>query len=206
MLLDTEEVWNEARRQIVEERGGRWREDAQRAMMGMSSSEWSPYMHDELGVPDSPGQISAEVVLRLEVLYRESLPLIPGALDAVRRLAARWPLAIASSSNRPLIDLFLELTGTTELFRTTVSSEEVARGKPAPDVYLEAARRLGVGPATCAAAEDSGNGIRSAAEAGMTVIAIPNRVFPPGDEALALAAVALTSVDELRPELVESLG
>ena len=166
VLLDTEELWNEARRQITDERGGRWRDDAQRAMMGMSSPEWSRYMHDVLGVPDPPEEISAEVVTRLEALYRERLPLVPGALEAVRRIGERWPLGIASSSNRPLIDLFLELTGTGELFRATVSSEEVERGKPAPDVYLEAARRLGVSPATCAAIEDSENGIRSAAAAG----------------------------------------
>jgi HAD superfamily hydrolase (TIGR01509 family) len=205
VLVDTEELWDEARRQLVEERGGRWREEAQRAMMGMSSHEWSRYVHEELGVPDPPERISAEVARRLEELYRERLPLIPGALEAVRRLAARWPLAIASSSNRPLIDLFLELTGTAGLFRATVSSEEVEHGKPAPDVYIEAARRLDVDPARCAALEDSENGIRSAAAAGMKVIAVPNAVYPPSAEALALAAVAAASLDELRPELVESL-
>ena len=201
VLVDTEELWDDARRQIADERGGRWRDDAQRAMMGMSSKEWSRYMHDVIGVPDPPAQINEEVVRRLEELYRERLPLIPGALDAVRRVAARWPLAIASSSNRPIIDLFLELTGTAELFRATVSSEEVERGKPAPDVYLEAARRLRVDPARCAAVEDSENGIRSAAAAGMKVIAIPNTVFPPSDEALALAAVVAASLDELQPAL-----
>ena len=205
VLLDTEELWNEARRQITEERGGRWRDDAQRAMMGMSSSEWSRYMHDVLGVPDSPEEISAEVVRRLESLYRERLPLVPGALEAVRRIGERWPLTIASSSNRPLIDLFLELTGTGDSFRATVSSEEVARGKPAPDVYLEAARRLGVTPASSAAIEDSENGIRSAAAAGMRVIAIPNRAFPPSDEARSLANVILSALDELTPEVVEEL-
>jgi HAD superfamily hydrolase (TIGR01509 family) len=206
VLVDTEELWDEARRQIAEERGGRWREDAQRAMMGMSSKEWSRFMHDEIGVPDPPEQINAEVVRRLEELYRERLPLIPGALDAVRRLAARWPLAIASSSNRPIIDLFLELTDGAGLFRATVSSEEVGRGKPAPDVYLEAARRLEVNPPRCAAVEDSENGIRSAAAAGMKVIAIPNVVFPPSYEALSMAAAVVASLDELHPALVESLG
>lgn len=206
VLLDTEELWDEARRELVEERGGQWPEDAQRTMMGMSSQEWSRYMHEELGVADPPERISAEVVRRLEKLYRERLPLIPGALDAVRRLAARRRLAIASSSNRPLIDLFLELARTADLFRATVSSEEVEHGKPAPDVYLEAARRLGVDPARCVAVEDSENGIRSAAAAGMKVIAIPNPVFPPSEEALSLAAVIAASLGELKPELVESLG
>ncbi len=206
LLLDTEELWDEARRQIAEEHRAHWPEDAQRAMMGMSSREWSRYMHDVIGVPDPPEQINAAVVARLASLYRERLPLIPGAIEAVRRMAERWPLAIASSSNRPIIDLFLELTVTADLFRATVSSEEVARGKPAPDVYLEAARRLGVDPVSCAAVEDSENGIRSAAAAGMKVVAIPNAVFPPSEEALALAAVVLTSLDELEPELIERLG
>jgi HAD superfamily hydrolase (TIGR01509 family) len=204
VLLDTEELWNEARRQITDERGGRWRDDAQRAMMGMSSPEWSRYMHDVLGVPD-PQEISAEVVARLEALYRERLPLVPGALKAVQRIGERWPLVIASSSNRPLIDLFLELTGKGDMFHATVSSEEVERGKPAPDVYLEAARRVGVSPAACAAIEDSENGIRSAAAAGIRVIAIPNRVFLPSEEALSLAQVVLGSLDELTPEVVEEL-
>jgi HAD superfamily hydrolase (TIGR01509 family) len=205
LLLDTEELWNEARRQISDERGGRWRDDAQRAMMGMSSPEWSRYMHDVLGVPDPPQEISAEVVKRLEALYRERLPLVPGALEAVRRIGERWPLAIASSSNRPLIDLFLELTATDGLFRATVSSEEVARGKPAPDVYVEAARRLGVEPTSCAAIEDSENGIRSATASGMRVIAIPNRVFPPSEEALSLASVVLRSLGELTADVIEAL-
>jgi HAD superfamily hydrolase (TIGR01509 family) len=202
VLLDTEELWDEARRQIAEERGGRWRPDAQKAMMGMSSPEWSRYMHDAIGVPDTPERISEEVVERLAELYRRELPLIDGATDAVRRIGARWPLGIASSSNRPLIDLFLELTGTRGLFRATVSSEEVAHGKPAPDVYLEAARRLAVAPERGAAIEDSENGIRSAAAAGMHVVAIPNQVFPPSGEALSLAGVVLDSLAELTPEEV----
>jgi HAD superfamily hydrolase (TIGR01509 family) len=206
VLLDTEETWDEARRQLADERGGRWPADAQRAMMGMSSPEWSRYMHDVVGVPDTPEEISAEVVKRLQTLYRERLPLIEGALEAVRRIGARWPLGIASSSNRPLIDLFLELTGTRDLFAATVSSEEVRGGKPQPDVYLEAARRLGVDSTACAAIEDSENGIRSAASAGMRVLAIPNTVFPPSAEALALARMVLGSLDELTIEALAAAG
>jgi HAD superfamily hydrolase (TIGR01509 family) len=205
VLLDTEELWDEARRQLADERGARWPDDAQRAMMGMSSPEWSRYMHEVIGLTEPPEQISAEVVRRLEALYRERLPLVPGALEAVRRIGANWPLGIASSSNRPLIELFLELTGTHDLFRATVSSEEAERGKPAPDVYLEAAGRLGVDPASCAAIEDSENGIRSASAAGLRVAAIPNRVFPPSEEALSLAGAVLDSLDELTPEEIESL-
>ena len=205
VLLDTEELWDEARRQIAKERGGRWRPDAQRAMMGMSSPEWSRYMHDVIGVADPPELISEEVVERLVELYRRQLPLVDGAIEAVRRIGVRWPLGIASSSNRPLIELFLELTGTRDLFRATVSSEEVARGKPAPDVYLETAARLEVAPERCAAIEDSENGIRSAASAGMSVVAIPNPVFPPGREALSLADVVLDSLTELTPGAINGV-
>jgi HAD superfamily hydrolase (TIGR01509 family) len=204
VLLDTEELWDEARRRLAEERGARWPDDAQRAMMGMSSPEWSRYMREVIGLAEPPEEISAEVVRRLEALYRERLPLLPGALDAAKRIGARWPLGIASSSNRPLIDLFLELTGTRDLFRATISSEEVARGKPAPDVYLEAARRLGADPESCAAIEDSENGILSASAAGMRVVAIPNRVFRPSDEAVSQADAELGSLDELTPEVIES--
>jgi HAD superfamily hydrolase (TIGR01509 family) len=203
VLLDTEQVWDEVRERLVRERGGRWHERAQADMMGMSSREWSRYMHDELGLAEPPEEVSAEVVRRMMARYRERLPLIDGAVEAVERLAARWPLGLASSSNRELIDLALEVSTLAQRFRVTVSSEEVARGKPAPDVYLEAARRLGVDPAACAAIEDSRSGILSARAAGMRVIAIPNRHFPPGEEALVAANVVLDSLAELTPEAVE---
>ncbi len=203
VILQTEEVWDEVRGRYVVERGGRYDEEAQRAMMGMSAPEWSRYLADELGVPDPPGQISADIVRLMEARYREELPLIPGAREAVERLAGRWLLGLASSSNRPLIDAALELAGLDGLFAATVSSEEVARGKPAPDVYLEAARRLAVAPERCAAVEDSHSGIRSAKAAAMRVVAIPNPSFPPDPEALALADLVLDSIARLDVDAVE---
>jgi HAD superfamily hydrolase (TIGR01509 family) len=203
VLIDSEHVWDEARREIARERGGRWHDRASRDMMGMSSPEWSRYMHDMVGVPDPPEEISAEVVRRLERIYRENLPLFDGAVAAVERLAARWPLGLASSSNRELIDLVLDLSGLAAHFRVTVSSEEVARGKPAPDVYLEAARRLQVAPDRCAAVEDSENGIKAAKAAGMRVLAIPNPVYPPAEDALAQADDVLRSLEDLTPERVD---
>ena len=202
VIVDSEHVWNEARETLARERGGRWHENAQQDMMGMSSLEWSRYMHDVIGLRESPEEISAEVVRRLVDIYRKELPLIPGAVDAVERLASRWPLGLASSSNRELIDFVLELSNLDRCFRATVSSEEVRRGKPAPDVYLEAARRLGVSPSRCTAVEDSRNGILSARAAGMHVIAIPNPRYPPGEEALAEASRVLGSLEALTPEVV----
>jgi HAD superfamily hydrolase (TIGR01509 family) len=202
LLLETEEIWDEVREALARERGGRWSESAQRDMMGMSSPEWSRYMHETVGLAEPPEEINELVVERMAERYRSELPLVPGAVEAVERIAARWPLAVASSSNRRLIDLVLELSGLAAHFHSTVSSEEVARGKPAPDVYLEAARRLGVDPARAAAVEDSDAGIRSASAAGMRVVAIPNRTFPPGDEAFGRADVVLDSLAELTPAAI----
>ena len=203
VIVQSEELWDEVREQLALKRGGRYTQEAQRAMMGMSSPEWSRYMHEVVGLPEPPEAISAEVVQRMLDRYREHLPLIDGAAEAVKRLAATWPLAVASSSNREIIDTVLELSGLGRFFKATVSSEEVARGKPAPEVYLEAARRLGVDAAGCAAIEDSHNGIRSAKAAGMRVIAIPNPSYPPDPAALAEADVVLASIRELTPEVVE---
>ncbi|MBA2295083.1 MAG: HAD-IA family hydrolase [Actinobacteria bacterium] len=159
-------------------------------------------MHDVIGLSDSPEEINDEVVRRMQARYADELPLLHGADDAVRRLAAVFKLGLASSSNRPLINSVLAGAAITELFEATVSSEEVARGKPAPDVYLEAALHLGVTPERCAAVEDSANGIRSAHAARMRVIAIPNRRYAPPDDALSLADVVLDSVKELTPRVV----
>ena len=202
VIVDSEQVWDDVREQLAKERGGRWHDGAQAAMMGMSSPEWSAYMHDEIGLRESPEEINAEVVERMLGRYREQLPLIDGAVDAVRRLAAEFRLGVASSSNRPLIETVLERAGIADLFDAVVSSEEVARGKPAPDVYLEAMRRLGAEPATTAAIEDSSNGIRAAYAAGMRVIALPNSHYPPAPDALALADAVVASPNELTPELV----
>ena len=197
VIVDTEQVWDDVRQQLVADWGGRDSEGAQRAMMGMSSGEWSRYMHDELGLPQRPDEINREVVRRMLERYRAELPLIDGAVDAVRRLARTFALGVASSSNRPLIDAVLATARITDCFTATVSSEEVTRGKPSPDVYLEVARRLGVAPEHCAAIEDSGAGIRAAHAAGMRVLAYPNPHYPPTPEALALADAVLGSMGEL---------
>ncbi len=203
VLIDSEGVWNEARRGVALAHGGHWSTDAQRAMMGMSSLEWSRYMHEQLAVELAPEQISELVVGRLLELYRRGLPLLPGAVEAVESLSGAWPLALASSANRPVIELVLSLSGLGDRFSVTVSSEEVPHGKPAPDVYLEAARRLGVDAGECVAVEDSANGIRSAAAAEMKVIAVPNREFPPSPAELALAEEVLSSLRELDRARVE---
>jgi len=203
VIVDSEQVWDDVRETYTREHGGTYTDRATRDMMGMSSLEWSRYMAEELGVPVTSDEINAAVVERMLERYGSAPPLIPGAVEAVRRVAAQWPLAIASSSNPELIEVVVRVSGLADVFETAVSSQEVPRGKPAPDVYLEAARRLGVDAARCAAVEDSHNGIRSARAAGMRVVAVPNPHFPPDDEALAEADVVLRSIDELTPAVIE---
>jgi HAD superfamily hydrolase (TIGR01509 family) len=203
VLVDSDHIWHEVREGLARERGGRWTDRSEADMMGMSSTEWSQYLHEVVGLAETPRELNDEVMRRMRDRYAQELPLIDGAADAVRRLRASFRLALASSSNRELIDGVLDAGGLAELFAVTVSSEEVPRGKPAPDVFLEAARRLDVSPERCAAIEDSANRIRAAHAAGMRVIAIPNRRYPPAGDALELADAALFSIAELSPEVVE---
>lgn len=198
VLVDTEHLWDEVREALTDEWGGRYTPEAQEAMMGMSSLEWSRYLHETVGLREPPEVINAEVVRRMLARYEVDLPVVLGAVESVTQIAEQGlGLALASSSNRELIDAVLRRLDITALFDVTVSSEEVPRGKPAPDVYLEAARRLGVAPARCAAVEDSASGIRAAHAAGMRVIAYPNRHFPPAEDALALAEVVLDTAAEI---------
>ena len=200
VIVDSEQVWDDVRERYTRESGGTYIESATRDMMGMSAPEWSAYMSETLGVPGTPSEINDAVVERMLERYGEAPPFIPGAVEAVRRVGARWPVAIASSSNPELIEVVLRVSGLGSLIEVAVSSQEVARGKPAPDVYLEAARRLDVDPARCVAVEDSHNGIRSAHAAGMYVVAVPNPHFPPDAEALALADAMIASIAELQVE------
>ena len=205
VIIDTEEVWEQVRRAYVAEHGRAFLPDSQDRMMGMSTPEWSGHLATEVGVPRTPEQVAADVLGRMAERYRTTLPLIPGAVETVRRLGARFPLGLASSSARILIDQVLETAGLTDAFRVTLSTEEVPRGKPAPDVYLAAVEKLGLSPAVCAAVEDSSNGLRAAAAAGLAVIAVPHGVYPPAEDALAQASLVVTSVSELTPERIECL-
>lgn len=205
VLIESERVWDTARKELVRDRGGTWHDDATTEMMGMSSKEWSQYLHERLGVPMDSAEINDAVVQRVAAAFEEHLPLLPRAVETVRELATRWPLGVASSSNRPIIELVLERSDLRACFDAIVSSEEVEHGKPAPDVYIAAARQLGVAPDDCAAVEDSTNGIKAAVAAGMRTIAVPNRELPPADDVLKMAAVVVSSLAEVTADLVASL-
>src|SRR5215475_5097420 len=205
VLIDSEPVWEEVRRGLVAEYGGHWASDAQRQLMGMSTQEWARYLSEDLGVGLPPGQVAALVIDRMAARYREEIPFLPGAVDSVRRLAGHWPLGLASSAPAVLIETVLEAAGLRSYFRVTMSTEQVPHGKPAPDIYLAVTARLGVAPPDCAAVEDSSNGLRSAAAAGLHVIAIPHPRYPPDPDALALASLVLPTLADLTPNAVAAL-
>jgi HAD superfamily hydrolase (TIGR01509 family) len=206
VLIDSEPVWEQVRRGLVAERGGRWAADAQKRLMGMSTPEWARYLSEDLGVGLPPGEVAALVTGRMAARYREHVPFLPGAAEAVRRLAARWRLGLASSAPATLIQTVLETAGLRSSFQVAMSTEQVPRGKPAPDIYLAVAGRLGVAAASCAAVEDSSNGLRSAAAAGLRVIAVPRPQYPPDPDALAQAGLVLPGLDGLTPDAVSALG
>jgi HAD superfamily hydrolase (TIGR01509 family) len=206
VLIDSEETWSRVRGEVVARHGGHWAEADQRNVMGDNSHQWSAYIKRTWNVSLSEEEIFREVLAAMIAAYERELTVLPGAREAVAKLGAHYPLAVASSSPRELIGVALRVAGFDSAFRAIVSSDEVSHGKPAPDVYLLAAQRLGAPARECAAIEDSTNGIRAAVAAGMATIAIPNRAFPPPDDVLAQAHVVLPSLRELTPELVESLA
>ena len=205
VLIDSEPVWEQVRRGLVAERGGHWPPDAQRRIMGMSTPEWARYLSEDLGVGLPPDQVATTVVDRMAARYAEHVPLMDGAVDAVHRIAARWPLGVASSAPAVLIQTVLKAAGLRSCFSVVMSTEQVAHGKPAPDIYLAVAAELGVPPGDCAAVEDSSNGLRSAAAAGLRVIAIPQPRYPPDPDALAQASLVLPGLAGLTVDAVLGL-
>ena len=206
VLVDSEPVWEQVRRGLVAERGGHWAPDAQHRLMGMSTPEWARYLSEDLGVGLAPEQVATVVIDRMAARYREHVPLMDGAVDAVHRIAARWPLAVASSAPATLIETVLQSAGLRSCFAVVMSTEQVAHGKPAPDIYLAVTAALGCPPPDCAAVEDSANGLRSAAAAGLRVIAIPQPEYPPDADALARASLVLPGLAELTTDAVAALA
>jgi HAD superfamily hydrolase (TIGR01509 family) len=200
VIVDSEIWWDEARQAFAAERGRTWSEDDRRAVMGANSRQWSVTMRERLAIDDDPPSIERAIVDAVVGRYhREGAPAIDGAAEAVRRIAAALPIGLASSAHREVIDAALTATGLEAVFRVVVSSDEVSQGKPEPDVYLEAARRLGCPPSACLVVEDSYNGVRAAKAAGMTCVLVPNRTIPPAPGTAELADFVIERLAELDP-------
>jgi HAD superfamily hydrolase (TIGR01509 family) len=206
VLIDTEPIWERIRRDFAERRGGRWSGEVQAQMMGARTAEWSGALSRLVGGQVTPDAAAEAVVASLADAYREHLPVIDGAAGVVRALAERFRLGLVSGSPPALITLTLKLMGVSDCFEVAMSADDVQRGKPMPDPYLELARRMRLDPRVCAAVEDSANGIRSAAAAGAHVVAIPRGDHRPDPAALHLAEAVLGSIPELTPERVAQLG
>ena len=198
VLVDSEPVWEQVRRGLVAERGGHWAPDAQRRLMGMCTPEWAGYLSEDLGVGLPPDEVAAAVIDRMAARYTEHVPLMDGAVDAVRRFAARWPLGVASSSPPRLIETVLRSAGLRACFRAVMSTEQVARGKPAPDIYLAVTAALGFPPPGCAAAAE-----RSPLEESSTAAQPRN---PPHPDALARASLVRANLAELSTDAVAALA
>ncbi len=206
VVVDSEPVWNRTRTELAAERGLAWTEDMQRACMGRATVEWAEVMRDRLGLPEPVDEVIEDMRRRMLAAYRHRLPVIPGAVEAVRRMAGAFAVALASGSMTVLIHEVLAATGLDRVLPVVVLGDTVPRGKPAPDIYLEAARRLEVPAADCCGVEDSGNGLRALRAAGMKAVAVPTPDWPLAPDALALADLRLSRIDELTVEAVRGLG
>ncbi len=204
-LTDSEETWDIVRRGLAAAEGLPWPDGSTQAMMGMSTQEWAAHLVEVVGISGTPEEVAQRTIDGMKAAYHRGIQLLPGALDVIDRLGAHWRLGLASSSPRVLIEAGLEAMGATDRFAVTLSTEELNAGKPAPDVYLEAALRLGVEPRFAVAVEDAPNGIKSAHAAGLSVIAVPPHFHPPSADVLELADVVVDSLDDISVDLVKNL-
>lgn len=207
VLVDSEHLWEENWTAYAAKYGVEWTSTDTSTVQGMSTPEWSSYLAERSNTPESHLQVEQAVVDgMITSIEAGEAPLLPGADSMVRDTSARVPIALASSAAREVIDAVLHTHGLTDEFTATVSSAEVARGKPSPDVYTEAAARLGRKGEDCLGVEDSSNGIRAAAAAGLTVIALPNPTYPPKPDALGLAHAVAENNDDVRRKLLAYLS
>jgi HAD superfamily hydrolase (TIGR01509 family) len=207
VLVDSEACWLESRVEFAAGLGKTWTLADQHAAMGRNTVEWAAIMRDRLGLEGWPPDAIIEpvrggVIRRLEA----RLPLLPGALDAVRTAAAHAPIGLASGSPTAVIDTVMRLSGLDAAFAVKVYGDDIAHGKPAPDIYFEAARQLGAHPSRCLGIEDSANGLRALHAAGMTAIAVPSPGFSLPPDVLALADRVLPSLEWFTPGLLKDFG
>ena len=207
VLIDSEVIWRRVRDAYAAEVGRGWSDDDQAAMMGLSTPDWSTRMRQRLGITHlSAAALADEIVRRVARAYADDVPVRPGAAAALEALAARWPLALASGSPRPLLDAAMAATGFARHFKSLLSGDEVVHGKPHPEIYLRTLDRLGVPASRAVGIEDSANGLRALRAAGMRAIATPCPEFPLPPEALALAQAHLDSLEALTPARVAGLA
>ncbi len=205
VLMDSEACWFESRIEFAERFGKIWTMNDQRVAMGRSTIEWAEVMRERLSLDLTLDQIMEEVITLVMDRLGERLPVLPGALEAVKLTATRYPIALASGSPTRVIDHVLNITGLHKVFQAVVYGDDMTRGKPDPEIWLTAADKLGVDVTLCAGIEDSGNGIRSLRAAGVYTIAVPSPGFPLSPDVLALADRVLPSLEHFTLDLLDSI-
>jgi HAD superfamily hydrolase (TIGR01509 family) len=206
VLVNSEEYWWQSRVEFAEKLGKHWSFDDQRAAMGRNTIEWAQVMQERLQIDMPVDEIIEKVRGGVLTRLEKHLPILPGALEAVHAAALEYRVALASGSPKLVIDTVMSLTGLNQVFEHLVYGDDMPQGKPAPDIYLETARRLGLDPASCVGIEDSSNGLRALKAAGMHVIAVPSPGFPLTDDVLSLADRVLPSLEQFSVELVREIG
>lgn len=206
VLVDSEVYWAASREEFAGEIGKTWAHDDHQAVMGRSTVGWAQIMQERLGVDMTIAQIIADMKRRMIAHYEERLPVRPGAVEAVRLAAQHYRVALASGSPTEIIRWVTELTGLDQVFEVMVFGDDIPNGKPAPDIYLEALRRLGVAPEAAVGVEDSANGIRALKAAGMYAIAAPSPMFPLSAEILRLADTKIDSLEDFSLALVQAIS
>jgi HAD superfamily hydrolase (TIGR01509 family) len=205
VLVDSEIYWRKSREEFAAALGKVWTTDDQRAAMGRNTIEWAQVMQERLSLDMSLERIMADVKARVIAHYEQRLPVLPGALEAVQTTRSAYRVALASGSPTEIIQEVMRLTGLDSVFEHIVYGDDMPNGKPAPDIYLETARRLGIPPAICLGIEDSSNGVRSVKAAGMTCIAVPSPGFTLPDEILKMADLVLPSLEGFSVEMIRGL-
>jgi HAD superfamily hydrolase (TIGR01509 family) len=202
VLTDSEPWWDDVRIQFARAHDRPWTHDDQHAVMGANSAEWAATMQSRLRLDHIPVDVIQDAIVdgMVERYRTRASPVIAGAPEAVRRIAASRPVAIASSSHRRVIDAAVDALGLHGVFGAVVSSDDVPSGKPAPDVYLRAAGLLGVPATRCLIVEDSLNGVRAGVAAGAFVVLVPNPSVPPAGDARERADLVLERLADLDPD------
>jgi mannitol-1-/sugar-/sorbitol-6-/2-deoxyglucose-6-phosphatase len=205
VLIDSEGYWFEVRSEFAAARGKSWSMDDQYQAMGRSTRSWAEVMQKRLNLDMSLDDIIDDLRIRLLERYERHMPILPGAIEAVHLSASAYRVALASGSPTWVIQRVVQLTGLDKVFQAVIYGDDMVHGKPAPDIYLEAARRLDVLPRDSLGIEDSANGIRSLKAAGMVALAVPSPSFPLPDEIVKMVDLTLPSLEHFTLDLVRSI-
>ncbi len=206
VLVDSEVYWDKSRVDFARDRGKVWTDEFQRLAMGRSTVGWARVMQEKLALDDTIDEIIAEMKARVIAHYEERMPTRPGALESVSHMQQHFRVGLASGSPTEIIKAVLSITGLDQIFEVMIYGDEVPRGKPAPDIYLEALEQLGVAPAVSLGIEDSANGLRSLKAAGMLAVAAPSPDYPLPDDILALADAHITTLEDFTVDLVRGIA